>query len=303
MTISFNTSAGAGIAAVIQSTTLSLTIPAGVLTGDLMILAINTFTFSGNTGQSISISGGGGAWTALGSSPYDSGAQGGTHTYGNFFKRVATAGDPGATLTITNTGGSVGGTNQFWTTAVISAYTGASDVDVAINSTGVQPATSTIATPSGTTNFNNEWAVYAGAISVNSSGLVTGIPNSATSRTNQHNSGVETVIADSNGSVGNAGASIGGGNYTVNNGENWWSVFTLSIKPPGVTDTATASLNVTPTLTAAMQRIAHGSIGLSLNPVFFASLRNLSVKSAPDCFYPFNQQVTPNFNGSFYPPS
>ena len=102
---------------------VNVTIPSGVLANDVMVLNVECFT-EHSTPPTVGFSGGGGTWTLM---PVSAGtnpavAQNGTiYSYGYAYYRVATAGDPGATLTITETGSSTGTT---WLTVALATYTG-----------------------------------------------------------------------------------------------------------------------------------------------------------------------------------
>lgn len=249
MAISYNT--GATHSADTASS-VTLGIPAGVLTGDLMILNIEAFTETG-TAPSVSISGGGGSWTAVpmntGTNPEVATAGSTIWSYGYAYYRIATAADPGATLTVSETGSSAGTT---WFAVAVAAYTGAGSIDVAFGSNA--QGTGSATAPSGSTTQAGDWAVYLMGGGINS-GPFTG---PGTQRQNlESDAFVCAGINDSNGSVGASGTTIGGGTWTqAGNTSDWWSLFTIGINAPAVGTNASASpaagAAVAPKATAAL---------------------------------------------------
>lgn len=235
MAISFNASVSAGQAAIIEATALPLTVPAGVLNLDTMLLVVDCFTANANTGVDISVTSSPGTWTPLGAVVDTGDSNGkGFHTYVKAYKRTATASDAGSTVSIKPTGGTIGGANQFWTTVSLAAYTGATGgVDVFAANTGDTNAGTTTGCPcaTGSTGAAGEWAVYLAAMAVDSSGTIFSVPSGTTQRENQHNSGVESGIADSNGSVGGSGTGVGGGKFLGNNSDIWYGIYTVTLSP------------------------------------------------------------------------
>jgi hypothetical protein len=226
--ISFNTGTTAHAE---TAASVAPVIPAGVLVGDVMVLVVNAFTETGST-PTVAISGGGGAWTLVtpttGTNPEVATAGASIWNYAWLYTRVATAGDPGATLTITETGSPAATT---WLAVALAAYTGAntvSPVDVCFASNA--QGTSTATAPSGSTVTAGDWAVHVLGCGVN------GIPvtGPGTGRENVVSAAlVGAVINDSNAPVGGAGTSIGGGTWTQSgNTSDWWSMFEVGLVPP-----------------------------------------------------------------------
>jgi hypothetical protein len=214
-----------------NATSVTLAIPAGVLAGDVMLMALEVFTVT-SSAPSISFSGAGGSWTLV---PVTSGVNpevavgGGISSYGFAYYRVATAGDIGATLTITESGVAAGST---WFAVAMASYTGASTtapIDVATGNNAQGTASGTA--PSATTVTANDWAVYLACAGVGAGPLA----GPGTSRQNIVSSAsVAAAVDDSNGSVGSSGTSIGGGSWTQAGGTgDWWSLFTIGLAPAG----------------------------------------------------------------------
>jgi hypothetical protein len=228
MAISYNTGATSSAN---TATSCNITIPAGVLAGDLMLLGIACFNEVASA-PTITITGGGGSWTLL--SPMHDGTNPQAVNNGTLFNwayvyyRVATAGDPGATLTVSEAGSPAATT---WLSLVLVSYTGAasSQPDVA-GSVGANNVL-TVTSPSETTATANDWS--AGMLLGGTNGApVGGLP--ATSRQLiTSGAGISAGIWDSNGSVGGAGTSIGG--VTVHGGNNaannTFGVFTIGLAP------------------------------------------------------------------------
>jgi hypothetical protein len=232
MAISFNT--GAKNSANTASS-VTLAIPAGVNVGDVMIMALEVFIET-STAPTISFSGAGGNWTLVpmttGTNPEVATAGTVVWSFGYAYYRVATAGDQGATLTITESGSPAGAT---WMAVTMAAYTGASTsspIDVAFGNNG-QGTVSSQTPPSGATGAAGDWAVYLCCAGINA-GTLGGGPG-----TNRESVTSSVSIAarsnDSNGSVGGAGTTIGGGSSFTQAGStaNWWSLFTIGLAPPG----------------------------------------------------------------------
>jgi len=230
---SYNTGATASAS---TAASVAITIPSGVLAGDVMFMCLNVFTETG-TAPSISFSGAGGSWTLV---PVTAGANpevansGSIWNYGYTYYRVATSGDPGATLTITESGSSASTT---WFAVAIASYTSASTtapVDVA-GGTETAAVVTTIACPSLNTVVNNDWGIYLGGGGVGTGSTWTG-PATQRQSVVSVSAGIGAAISDSNGPVA-AGSSIGGGNFTTSNGSttNYLTAFTVGLAPPSVT--------------------------------------------------------------------
>lgn len=228
MAISFNTGAknSANTAA-----SVTLAIPAGVLVNDVMVMALEVFTETA-TAPTISFSGGGGTWTLVpvtpGTNPEVATAGATIWSYGYAYYRVATAGDPGATITITESGSAAGTT---WFAVAMGAYTGAStaspiDVAAGNNAQGTSGGTG----PAVTTVTANDWALQLACVGINGTPL--GGPG--TSRQNIVSSASVGAAIDDGGAAVAAGTSIGGGSWTqAGNTSNWWSLFTIGLAPAG----------------------------------------------------------------------
>jgi hypothetical protein len=249
MAISYNTGATGSS---VNVTTVTVAIPSGVLANDVMIMSLACFT-EDSTQPTISFSGAGGTWTlapvTTGSNPELS--QNGTiYCYEFAYYRVATAGDPGATLTITETGSS-GSTT--WFAAALASYTGASTgspIDVA---GAASTLTNTVQCPAQTTVTNNDWALYLGNGGANGSSTLMPGPSGATKRESVASSaGIAAAVYDSNGTVA-AGTSIGGTSAfdftTTDGGTGFLGAFTIGLAPPAG--------GVTTITTYQMRRIGH----------------------------------------------
>lgn len=229
MDISFNTgtTASADTAA-----SVDVTIPSGVLVNDVMIMSLEVFT-EDSSAPTVSFSGAGGTWTLVpvsaGSNPETCNSSG-VYSYGYAYYRVATSGDPGATLTVSESGSAAGTT---WMDVALVSYTGASTsspIDVAAGA-GIYSG-SGITCPSKTTGVANDWAVYLWNGAPGGSPGITG-PAGTTQRQNIVDAAnVGAGIWDSDGSVGAAGTAIGGGTFTGGSSD-WWQAFTIGLAPPG----------------------------------------------------------------------
>jgi hypothetical protein len=212
----------------------TFTVPAGVAAGDVMLVSVNTFSFPLTGPATSTPTSGGGSWTAVG--PLVAAQDGTAGVFATAWYRVATAGDPGSTFTISWTGG-VGGTDGFWWTATHDSYTGFWTPDPVAQSitptSGAQTAVGSC--PSGTSLRSGSWVVQLGPITPNSSGTITGVPSGMTQRQlSNGNSGVSCASADSGASVGAAGTPIGGGSFTTSNAtDNWWAEWTIELATVG----------------------------------------------------------------------
>lgn len=225
-----NTGTTATLGQSAHTVAFTFTIPAGVLAGDVMIVGINTFSFPLTGPATSTPTSGGGSWTAIG--PLVAAQNGTAGVFATAWYRVASAGDPGSTFTISWTGG-IGGTDGFWWTATLDSYTGFWTPDPIAQSItptfGAQTAVGTC--PSGTSLRSGSWVIQLGPITPNSSGTITGVPSGTTQRQlSNGNSGVSNASADSNASVGAAGTAIGGGSFTTSNAtDNWWTEWTIEL--------------------------------------------------------------------------
>jgi hypothetical protein len=229
--ISFNTGASNSAN---TSLTCTVAIPAGVNVGDLMVLGFTVFNEVA-TAPTIGFSGGGGSWTLLspmttGSNPFQEFSGGVLYAYGYVYTRVATSGDQGATLTLTETGSPAGTT---WWAVVLGSYTGAASAqpDVA-GSAGVNNATTGVS-PSETTGVAGDWSVQMLLGGTGTTGTPAA-PGALTTRESVKSSaGVSALLADSGASVGGAGTGIGNQTWTGGNsaGNNTWTVWTIGLEP------------------------------------------------------------------------
>lgn len=209
----YNTGVTGSATNITAATAFTFTVPAGVLVGDVMIVSLDVFSFSANTFGMSTPSSGGGAWTQIGT--VQPGSQGSLEGWGSAWYRVATASDPGSTFTVSWTG-TTGGGNQFWWASDLEAYTGFWTGSGGPIGNIAQAASnaSSVVTPTTNTARANSWAIQTCPTSVSGGGTITGEP-----ATNRHvinpGAGVNNAISDSNGSVGAAGTSIGGGTFTL----------------------------------------------------------------------------------------
>ena len=224
-TISYNTGA---TASAITATSVNLTIPAGVLAGDLMVLGVTVFTTS-SSAPAISITGG--PWTLVpvttGTNP-EVPAGAGVWSYDYAYVRTATGIDPGATITLSETGSGAGST---WWGVALASYTGAGSVDVA-GGANAEGTNATVTCPSETTTHAGDWAVYVGG-GAPGSGTSWTIPAGTTLRQSVVNAaGIGAVISDGNSALG-SGSGIGGGTFgsSATGATLWLSAFTLGVAP------------------------------------------------------------------------
>ena len=239
MALSYNTGT---TASAITATSVNLTIPAGVLVNDLMVLAVTLFTTDA-TPPVVSITGG--TWTLVpvttGTNP-EVPAGGGVWSYDYAYVRTATGIDPGATITLSETGSGAGTT---WWAAAVASYTEAAFVDVAGGANAQGGGGTTVTCPAETTVAAGDWAVYAGG-GAPGGGTNWTVPAGTTIRQQVVSAaGVGAVITDSNGSLP-SGSSVGGGTFASSNpgATVWLSAFTLGLAPAG----APPPVNVPPVL-------------------------------------------------------
>lgn len=228
----FNTGTTAVLAGAAHTTPFTFTVPAGVAVGDVMIVALEIFTFTATTPGIGAPSSGGGAWTAIGPGLVDSGASGGLDSYASCWYRVATASDPGSTFTV-SWSGSTPSTDQIWWTANLDSYTGfytASPIgNVPVPAKNADTA-GLPACPAGTTARPGSWAVYAATATVAGAGTISSTPPAGTTlrKNSSTNAGVCCATADTNGSAGGQGAAIGGGSFAASS-TAWSVVWTIEL--------------------------------------------------------------------------
>jgi hypothetical protein len=251
MAISFNTAASNTAD---TASSVAVTIPAGVLTNDVMLLILEVFCETGTT-PTIAFSGAGGGWNlisvSLGANPEVATAGSSIWSYGFAYSRVATAGVPGASLTITETGSAASTT---WMGVSIAAYTGANTstpVDVAGGS-NFQGTNVSASFPARTTGVTGDWSVCMAAY-----GLPPLSALSAASLTKRTGGGVDgagigTGIWDSAASVGSSGTSIGGNAISgAAGGTDWYSLFTIGLAPAGAAPPPAQPRPATPLIVSA----------------------------------------------------
>lgn len=226
MAISFNTSASNNTSSA-TAASVTLTIPAGVLAGDVCIICV--MAFDGASGGTLSLSSTGTTPTAIDQA--QTAQSGGIVMNGGDWYFVASASDAGKVLTATLSGG----TNPFWDIS-LAAYTGASNsTPIDVHGVGTNVGTSaTGTTPTKTTGVSGDWALQMCAAAI-TNGQTCNVPSGTTIRERTFVSGVASVIVDSNASVGAAGTSIGGGVFSdpVAGSTDWWVLFTVGLAPPG----------------------------------------------------------------------
>ena len=233
MAISYNTGTAANAGPVTHSASFTFTIPAGVNTGDVMLVAVECFMYTSASPSIATPTSGGGSWASIPPGLLDSGAASGFNAYGTAWQRVATASDPGSTFTVSFTG-TAGSPDQIWWAAAMVSYAGAntsSPIDVSGGAVNVGGGAS-LTTASVMTGADNDWLVYLIPWGSYGTPTLTG-PGGATQRQ------LSTPIADgdaaaydSNGSVGASGTSIGGGVFSATN-TGWWNGFTVGLAPAG----------------------------------------------------------------------
>ena len=236
MAISYNTGTTASAD---TSASVNITIPSGVLVNDVMLMSLEVFTEDASA-PTVSFSGGGGGWTLI--TPTDASANPQVATfgssiwsYGYAYYRVATAGDPGATLTVSESGSAAGTT---WFAVALASYTGASTsapIDVAGGANARGAYGTTVTCPSETTGVTGDWAVYLGPCGPAVGSVIHGPAGSTQRQAVVSDAGIGAAINDSNGSVGNSGTGIGGGTFSATSGSGnvWWEAFTVGLAPPG----------------------------------------------------------------------
>jgi len=217
------------------SSNVTLALPAGILVGDVMVMSLTCFNENA-TPPTITFSGAGGSWTlvpvTVGSNPEIS-SGGGNYSYGYAYYRVATAGDQGATLTITGSGsGFFAGTT--WWAAAVASYTTVNTttpIDVAGGATAftIGALNFSVTCPSLATNCTADMGVYLGSGAPGIGGAYY-VPDLTTPRSVVNSDvGIGVAISDSNGF---AGFSVGGGAFSTNNqGIAWLTGFTVGLAP------------------------------------------------------------------------
>ena len=225
MAISFNTATstnGAGA----STASLNITIPAGVLAGDVVLLVVHGFqnVSASNTLQA----------TSTGTAPVQISTQqqsplaSGFWADGAIFRVIASATDAGKVITASFTDNR----SSLWALA-LAAYTGASNSTPVDVSNGTSSGTSPLTFPALTTTITGDWAIYLSAFGESTNATFTG-PSGTTNRASTENGGVGAGIWDSNGSVGSAGTGIGGASFQFSSTSTtvWLTGFTVGLAPP-----------------------------------------------------------------------
>ena len=229
MAISFNTGvsndSGGGTAA-----NVTLTIPAGVLGGDVILFVAEGF--DAVSGATLSAS-------STGTSPIlldqnqTAGTNNGLFGNGAVWYFIASATDAGKVITITASGAM----NPFWS-ASLAAYTGAASIDVHGGVAAESTTGAATSTPALTTGVAGDWAIYLAGLGIPAGGTSPAInePSGTTSRQkHEASSSICSDICDSNASVGPAGTGIGGSGkqYSPSSppGNTWYNLFTVGLSP------------------------------------------------------------------------
>jgi hypothetical protein len=261
-----------------QVTTQAITIPAGVLGGDVVLMKADIIVLT-VTPPVISASSTGTTPSLAGSEDSGTEALPAAVTGAVFyFVAAGTTGsassDAGKIVTF-SAGGVVSG---FWAIA-LEAYTGASTsgpIDViqgAFGGAGVNSVTCPVLM----TTKANDWAIFLGGGAAEGSGFT--VPSGSTSRQLVESSAdVAAAISDSNGSAGAAGASIGGGSFTCNTAANSILIaFTVGLAPAGIIIIPAKSQLVRAKLPPVFRgRVSTGSRTLARNPVAGPSFHRLA---------------------------
>jgi hypothetical protein len=232
--IEYRDSFSGSVTGVSHTSPLVLTVPGTIEEGDQFLMVVNMFTFNANTDADIGVVADAGSWSSLGTGLYNSGDGNGIglFTASRCLSRRATVDDAGSTITISALGSHT--TDTYWITASVSAYSGADggvdSFSALAGTTPFGPATN----PTGVTAFDNEWEVDLGALSIDGAGSITGMPSGLTQRQYQWDSGVNTVIADSNGPIVNAGTTVGGGVFTTSGNDEWYALYVVTLAPAAV---------------------------------------------------------------------
>jgi hypothetical protein len=210
-----------------QANGFSFTVPAGVLTGDVMIVILSCYTYTSAAPAVATPVSGGGPWTQL-AALSDSGPSGnGTSGYGTAWYRIATAADPGSTF-VTSFTGPQGATNAFYWASALQSYTNtkvANPIDVA--PAPAATVSTSITFPTAVTTDNNDWTLLLIAFT----GVVHTSPAGATLRQFMRSGAQNGVdIWDSNASAGPPGTTIGGQNITSGS-PDLFGVFTIGLAP------------------------------------------------------------------------
>ena len=238
--ITYNTGATSTVNGSGSASGHTMTVPAGVKTGDAVLVQVFSFTFAGTAPVN--------TLTSTGTAPAQVGSQvqcigSGIYATSALFSFTAGPGDAGATLTY----GCTGGATQFWFDVGLVSYTGAAAVqpDVINGAALFAAGNGSTTTPAAVTALPSDWQVQFLAVGPPSGNEFTGVPAGLTQRlqilTGQ-NAGLLMRVADSGGSVGPAGTSIGSTLWScgASTGNVWSTSYTVGLAAgfaPGVTVT------------------------------------------------------------------
>lgn len=268
MAITYNTGATADSGSG-SGTTQNITVPAGVLANDVVLLVAQHITLTG-TPATLSVSSTGTTPTAAGGTNNPATGSEGlpASVTGQVWYFVASGTDAGKVITVTASGAG-------FRTLALAAYTGAATttpVDVIAGAFG-GANTASVTCPTLSTVTSGDWAVYLGGGAAEGANL-TG-PAGATSRQSDVSSAnIAAAILDSNGSVGGSGTSIGGGTFgTASATNSLLTAFTVGLKAAGAgtSHAGAAALSGSGTFTAGAQKTIPGAAALSGSGTLTAS--------------------------------
>jgi hypothetical protein len=201
-----------------------VTIPAGVLAGDLILVMVTGWDSPLAT-ETIQASSTGTAPVIIGTS--QSVSFSGDNLQGALFYIVASASDPGKVITTSFVSGDL----ARWSIA-LGAWTGVSnsrpvDVSGAATASG---ASSSLTCPTEVTTVNGDWCIQAAAVALGGSAYTGGSGFTQRESVVDSNSGGGAFIYDSNGPAG-AGQTIGGAVFSNAGHNSWWAGFTVGLAP------------------------------------------------------------------------
>ena len=233
------------------ATSLNLTLPATLAAGDKVIITASAVVLSANQ-PSLTATSTATAPTALTVPGATGGTESGAGENTGTWTLTAGSSDAGATVTITPKVG--GSAVSAFISAACAAYPGANlPVDVADAAFG-GANTASVTCPSKTTTVTGDWAVYILGGAAEGASAIT-MPAGSTTRQNETpSSRVVSVICDSNGSAGSAGASIGGGTFITDSASSSiMTAFTIGLPPVSAAGPSIA----TSALTGGVQNVAY----------------------------------------------
>jgi hypothetical protein len=200
--------------------TVTVTVPSQVAVGDLVLIGAGVWE-ANDTGLSVTVS------SAGTTQPQQIGATlpGVFSTYSQMWGFTAAAGDAGAVITVTGAG--AGGT--YLLSAVIGSWHEAAlpqEGDWAATATATG-GTNTFTTATVETPVDACWHAEFLLMPVNAGGTTT-VPAGLTARSALTNM---AIVSDSAGPVGGAGTTIGGGEYTSNEGSVSFHAWVFALRP------------------------------------------------------------------------